>query len=259
VAGIGVSFVLPEAHDMVGVQSAQRNPLRLSLGPGSVLLSGTLSRDKLAGLEGQLKDTEGALAKAKEEIDARKEVAAEIQKEFAKAGVKAEVDGGTGEVVLDFGDAYFESGSAELNQKMTEVLDKAMPSYAKSLFGNPKVANKISNVEIIGFASPTYKGRFIDPSSSKPEDRQALKYNMDLSYQRANAIFHNLVDRKGAKDFQYQDRLQPLMKVSGRSFLEVMDVKDRKPASAADFCRLNDCKKAQRVIIRFSMDGKNKK
>jgi len=42
VAGIGVSFVLPEAHDMVGVQSAQRNPLRLSLGPGSLLLSGAL-------------------------------------------------------------------------------------------------------------------------------------------------------------------------------------------------------------------------
>ncbi|HVY27836.1 MAG TPA: serine protease [Polyangiaceae bacterium] len=41
-AGIGVSFLLPEAHDVVGVQSAQRKPLRLSLGPGSMLLSGAL-------------------------------------------------------------------------------------------------------------------------------------------------------------------------------------------------------------------------
>ena len=47
-----------------------------------------------------------------------------------------------------------------------------------------------------------------------------------------------------------------LMKVSGRSFLEVMKVQGRNVATAAEFCKLNDCKKAQRVIIRFSMDPK---
>ncbi len=46
------------------------------------------------------------------------------------------------------------------------------------------------------------------------------------------------------------------MKVSGRSFLEVMKVQNRNVATAAEFCKQNDCKKAQRVIIRFSMDQK---
>jgi outer membrane protein OmpA-like peptidoglycan-associated protein len=210
---------------------------------------------KVAGLEGQLKSTEGALAKAKEEIDTRRSVAKEISEGFAKAGIKADIDMQTGDVVLDFGDAYFDNNSADLKPKMRQVIERAMPIYSKSLFGNPKVANKISNVEIIGFASPTYQGRYIDPQSSKPEDKAALKYNMDLSYQRANAIFQHLVDEKNP-GFTNQQKLMSLMKVSGRSFLDVLKVKDRNIASAAEFCRVNDCRKAQRVIVRFSVDGK---
>lgn len=209
---------------------------------------------KLAGLQGQLRDTEGALAKAKEEMDARRDVAREIQRGFAKAGVKADVDMQTGEVVLDFGDAYFESDSANIKPEMRRVLEKAMPVYSQSLFGNPKVAKQISAVEIVGFASPTYQGRFIDPNSSKPEDKVALKYNMDLSYRRANAIFGHLIDEKNPD--RHQKELLSLMKVSGRSFLEVMNVKNRNVATAAEFCKQNDCKKAQRVIVRFSMNGK---
>ncbi|MES2962438.1 MAG: microtubule-binding protein [Bdellovibrionota bacterium] len=212
--------------------------------------------NKLAGLEGQLKSTEGELAKAKEEIDARKAIAGEIKKSFAAAGVDADIDMGTGEVVLDFGNTYFDSGSARLKPQMTAVLEKAMPAYSKSLFGNPKLAGKISTVEIVGFASPTFQGRFIDPNSTKPEDRKALKYNMDLSYQRANSIFQHMIDGKGKGE--HEKDLLPLMKVSGRSFLEVMEIQDRNVANAAEFCKVNDCKKAQRVIIRFSMDGKKK-
>lgn len=210
---------------------------------------------QLSGLEGQLRDTEGALAKAKEEIDTRRAVAREIRKGFAQAGVKADIDMQTGEVVLDFGDAYFESDSANIKPEMRKVLEKAMPIYSKSLFGNPNLRNKISAVEIIGFASPTYKGRYIDPASKNPGDREAIKYNMDLSYRRANSIFQHLLDEK-SPDFKHQQDLLSLMKVSGRSFLEVMNVQQRNIATAAEFCRVNDCKKAQRVIVRFSMDGK---
>lgn len=212
-------------------------------------------QSKVSGLEGQLKSTEGALAKAKEEIDTRRSVAKEISAAFAKAGIKADVDMQTGDVVLDFGDAYFDSNSADLKPKMRQVIERAMPIYSKSLFGNPKVASKISDVEIIGFASPTYQGRYIDPKSTKPEDRAALKYNMDLSYKRANAIFKHIVDEKNP-GFTNQQQLMSLMKVSGRSFLDVLKVKDRNVASAAEFCRVNDCRKAQRVIVRFSVDGK---
>ena len=210
---------------------------------------------KLAALGGRLKDTEGQLSKAKAEIEARKGVAEEVKKGFAKAGIKADIDMETGDVVLDFGQAYFDSDSDHLKNEMRSVLEKAVPIYSQSLFGNPKLSQKISAVEIIGFASPTYQGRFIDPKSAKPEDKQAIKYNMDLSYRRANAIFGYVLDDNNMK-FQHQKELVSLMKVSGRSFLEVMKVNNRNVANANEFCKLNDCKKAQRVIIRFNVDQK---
>lgn len=212
-------------------------------------------QNRIAGLSGQLKDTTGQLAKAKEEMDARRDIAREIKKGFAAAGVKADIDMQTGDVVLDFGDSYFESDSANLKPQMREVIERAMPVYSKSLFGNAKVASKITNVEIVGFASPTYKGRFVDPRSNAPDDKAALKYNMDLSYRRANSIFSYLVNNKDG-EFAHQQDLLALMKVSGRSFLEVMKVQGRNPSTAAEFCKINDCKKAQKVIVRFSMDGK---
>lgn len=210
---------------------------------------------KLAALGNELSATQGELAKARAEIEARKSVAGEIQKGFAKAGIKADIDLQTGDVVLDFGQAYFDSDSDRLKNEMKGVLEKAMPIYSKSLFGNPKVSDKISAVEIIGFASPTYQGRFVDPHSAKAEDKAALKYNMDLSYRRANSIFSYMLDDKNIS-FEHQRDLVALMKVSGRSFLEVMKVQNRNVASAAEFCKQNDCKKAQRVIIRFNMDQK---
>ncbi len=209
---------------------------------------------QLQSTKGQLDSTRGELAKAKAELDARKMVAKEIKSGLARAGVKADVDMQSGEVVIDFGDAYFKSDSAKLNEQMKNILQKAMPAYSKSLLGNPKIANKISAVEVIGFASPIYQGKYINPHSSDPKDREALKYNMDLSYRRANAIFKQVVDGK-SMDFEYQNELIPLMKVSGRSFLEVFKT-NRDIASSEDFCKVNDCKKTQRVIIRFSMDNK---
>ncbi len=217
---------------------------------------------KLAGLAGALKETEGklvstqgALAKAKEEADLRRGIAREIQRGFKAAGVKADIDMQTGEVLLDFGENYFESDSANLKDAMKDIIERAMPVYSRSLFGNPKLADKITTVEVVGFASPTYKGRFVDPNSNKADDKAALKYNMDLSYRRANSIFNYLLENNS--QFDHQKDLLSLMKVSGRSFLEVMKVKGgRTPANAAEFCKKNDCKKAQRVVVRFSMDGK---
>jgi len=78
---------------------------------------------------------------------------------------------------------------------------------------------------------------------------------MESSYQRANAIFKHLVDGK-VQGFKNQQELMSLMKVSGRSFLDIMNVQKRNISSAAEFCKVNDCKKAQRVIVRFSVDGR---
>jgi chromosome segregation ATPase len=204
--------------------------------------------DQMSGLQGQL-------AKAKAEIEARQSVAKDIRSQFAKAGIKAEVNSETGEVLLDFGESYFDSGSAQLKAEMKSVIEKAIPVYAKSLLGNAKIAEKVSGVEIIGFASPTYKGRFVDPKSSKKEDQDALKYNMDLSYSRAKSIFNYMVDNQDGQT-KDQRELMSLMKVSGRSFLEVAKID--KNVAPQDFCKVNDCKKAQRVVIRFNMDQSKK-
>lgn len=264
---VGLQGKLGQAQGQLAAQqgqlssmAGQLNSTRGALADTQGQLSATKgqlasTQGRLASTEGQLNSTQGQLAKAKAEIEARKSVAGEIQKGFAKAGVKADIDMQTGDVVLDFGQAYFDSDSDRLKAEMKGVLEKAMPVYSQSLFGNPKVSDKISAVEIIGFASPTYQGRFVDPHSSKAEDKKALKYNMDLSYRRANSIFSYLLDEQNMK-FDHQRDLLARMKVSGRSFLEVMTVQNRNVASAAEFCKQNDCKKAQRVIIRFSMDAK---
>lgn len=209
---------------------------------------------ELQELGNQLRSTEGQLAQVKAELDARKGIATEIQKGFKAAGIKADINLETGDVQLDFGQAHFDNDSASLKSEMKTILRNAMPIYSKSLFGNPKVSDKITAVEIIGFASPTYKGKVVNPSSTQPEDLQALKYNMDLSYKRANSIFSYVLNDKEMK-FEHRKTLIPTLKVSGRSFLDLMKA-DRSISSAEDYCKRNDCKKSQRVIIRFSMDKK---
>jgi outer membrane protein OmpA-like peptidoglycan-associated protein len=201
----------------------------------------------------QMSGLQGQLEKARAEIEARKSVAKDIQKSFSKAGIKAEVDIDTGEVLLDFGNSYFDNGSAQLKNEMKTVIERAVPLYAQSLLGNEKISDKVSAVEIIGFASPTYKGRFVDPASNSKKDQDALKYNMDLSYARAKSIFNYIVDNQKNQS-PSQKNLMSLMKVSGRSFLEVSKV--QKNVTPENFCKVNDCKKAQRVVIRFSMDSK---
>ncbi len=211
------------------------------------------TQGQLRGKEGQLKDTEGLLAKAQAEADARKAIARDIQDGFKKAGIEADVDARTGEVVLNFGKVYFDVGSAQLKTQMKDILQKAMPVYSKSLLDNPKVAGKINAVEIIGFASPTYKGKYVDPKNLPPGSRAAINYNLDLSYQRARSIFQYVFDEKNIQ-FKHQDDLLPLIKVTGRSFLAE---KTRAPAAkGTEFCASHSCNEAQRVIIRFSFDDK---
>jgi len=208
--------------------------------------------EKLAALSGKLKDTEGVLNKLKAEAEARKKVAEDIKKAFAKQGIKAEVNG-NGDVILDFGEHHFESDSAKLKPGMIQILERAMPAYAKALFENKNIADKVTSVEIVGFASPTYKGKFIDPKSEVARDKEALAYNMDLSYRRAKSIyeysFHN-----SRMSFEYQKQMLPLVKVSARSYLELFDEK-RRPANFEEYCRANDCNKARKVMIKFTMDS----
>jgi myosin heavy subunit len=144
-------------------------------------------KDEAMGREmGKLK---GELADAQARADARAKLSREIAAALKKAGVEADVNPNTGDVVVSFGKDYFDSGSSNLKPTMADVLKKFIPKYSESLFKDPKIASKITSVDIIGFASPTYKGKYIDPQSLDSEDQNAAKYNLDLSYNRARAIF----------------------------------------------------------------------
>lgn len=210
------------------------------------------SRSKISGLEQEQVESQQKINKLQAEVNARKKVAQDIKQAFSKKGIKAEVNG-SGDVVLDFGEHHFENNSSELKKGMIQVLEKAMPEYAKALLGNPKLADKVTSIEIIGFASPTFKGRFIDPNSAIDKDREALAYNMDLSYRRAKSIYEHSFNN-GKVNFDYQKKMLPLVKISARSYLELFDEK-RRPSNFEKFCKSNDCNKARKVMIKFSMDA----
>jgi len=165
-----------------------------------------------------------------------------------------DVDGKTGDVILSFGDEYFDTGRADLKPNMEKTLRKFMPLYAKSLFKNENIAKNIESVEIVGFSSPTYKGKYIDPQSLSQDDRNAVNYNLDLSYQRARSIFNQIFDTKKMQ-YENQKKLLPLVKVTGWSFLAegIKGTDVQNGMSHKEYCEKYNCKKDQKVIIKFNL------
>lgn len=204
---------------------------------------------RIAALKQKYDDTQGELKKAIDQINTRKKLADQIRNRFSKNGIKVDVDEKTGEVVLDFKNSYFDTGKAQLKKEMVDTLNKFVPIYTEGLFEDEKTASKIGSVEIIGFASPTYKGKYVDPSSLDASNRSAVNYNLDLSYNRAKSIF-SYVFNTDKMQFRNQQRLMGLVKVTGRSFLNQGSSKGN---NGDDFCKINDCKKEQRVIIKFNL------
>ncbi|SMF36510.1 hypothetical protein [Pseudobacteriovorax antillogorgiicola] len=194
-----------------------------------------------------------ALKAAEAKANRRKEVAKKIAESFRNSGLDVSVNPDNGDLILNFGQEYFDTGKYFIKSGMTEVLNQAVPIYAKSLFEDTSISKFINSVEIVGFASPTYKNRVVDPNSLDPRDRTAINYNLDLSYKRARAIFKHIFNTN-RMNFDYQQRLLPLVKVTGRSFFtqEIQGGVDSN-MDMKSFCKKYDCKKSQNVIIRFNL------
>ncbi len=183
----------------------------------------------------------------------KRELIKKLKKNLKKAGLKAVVDK-KGDVVIQFGDEYFDTGQANIKPGMQKILKRFIPNYAFSLFSDPEIANQIRSVEIVGYASPTYKGRYVNPVSLKADNREAVNYNLDLSYYRARSIFDFIFDTKKMK-YTNQSRLLSMVKVTGRSFLaEGADKRIVNSISHKEYCKKYDCRKSQRVVIRFNMN-----
>jgi myosin heavy subunit len=207
---------------------------------------------QLANLKGKYDDTQGELKKAIDQINTKKRLADQIRNRFKKAGINVDINEKTGEVVLDFKNSYFDTGSANLKKDMIATLQKFIPVYSEGLFEDEKTANKIASVEIIGFASPTYKGKLVDPSSLDPANRSAVNLNLDLSFKRAKSVFSYIFDTEKMQ-YSNQKRLLGMVKVTGRSFLAQGSDKTNASDSSDNFCSAHDCKKEQRVVIKFNL------
>ncbi len=211
----------------------------------------------LAAIDGLKKERDGLsgdLARAQELANAKKKLADKIAKNLAQNGIKAGVDPKSGDVTINFGDEYFDTSRSDLKPNMKKILHKFMPIYSKSLFDDKNIAKEILSVEVVGFSSPTYKGKYVDPQSLAEGDRAAVAYNLDLSYYRAKSIFSYIFDKK-EMNYNYQKDLLPLVKVTGRSFL-AEEMKGRTIASSlthAEYCAKYSCEKSQKVIIKFNL------
>lgn len=210
---------------------------------------------KLGVANASVENLSADLVRAKELEDVRKKIAQKIKDKFKNSGIALNMNEQTGEVSISFGDEYFDTSKADLKPGMKTVLRKFIPLYSKALFEDAKIAEKITSVDIVGFASPTYKGRYVDPQTLEKADRKAVEVNLDLSYGRAKSIFKYIFDLDEMQ-YENQKKLQSLVNVTGKSFL-AEKVDKRTTASALkvkDFCKAYDCKKAQKVIIKFNVD-----
>jgi len=136
---------------------------------------------------------------------------------------------------------------------MVNVLNKTFPLYARTLFEDPQFAKNIAAIEIIGFASPTYQDRVINPNSLSAVNQSAINYNLDLSYKRARSIF-NHVFNPDKLAFNYQKNMLPLVKVTGRSFFtEEIEGTRADKLDLEQFCKAYDCQKSQKVVVRFTL------
>lgn len=203
------------------------------------------------------KALEDALATANPTGFEHQQLIKTLQENLRLNGSSTAVDPTNGDLILTFRDSYFDISSAILKPSMKKTLEEIVPTYAKSLFQDKKVSDNIASVEIIGFASPTYKNKVYTTAEMHPGHKHAINYNMDLSYQRAKSIFAYIFD-SARMSYPFQKELLRLVTVSGRSYLASDDSSIRKPTSEdlddkheRHVCDYVDCAKTQKAIIKI--------
>jgi outer membrane protein OmpA-like peptidoglycan-associated protein len=205
-------------------------------------------------LQSKLTDANSKIKEMAERRDFIKGVAKSLKKNFEDAGIKAQVNEETGEVTLAFSKVYFDKGQFKLKNEMQDDLSKFLPTYAKAVLLDQKILNRIDSFEVIGFASPTFNKKYINPKELKVSNLNAVSFNLDLSYKRARSIYEFVFNPKKIS-FDGQDTMFKMTKVSGRSFLDGKEVKedDRVPANVndKDYCEKYNCHEQQKVIIKF--------
>lgn len=135
------------------------------------------------------------------------EIAKELAQNMQEQKINVQIDKLTGQVKISDLE-LFKINSYELSENGKKYLDKFIPIYINTIFSNPKLYKKISNVVIQGHTdSQTFK-------NISSREKQFSK-NMDLSLKRANAVAEYIFQTGYNK--KYTDKLTKTIVVEGRS------------------------------------------
>lgn len=181
----------------------------------------------------------------------RSGIAKDLAKAFEQAKLNVLVDNKTGNVVLQMNENFrFKKNSYYLNKKAKETLKKIIPIYSKVLFGNKNISNKINSFNVVGHASPSFRGKYVDPED---QNSKAYSYNMRLSAQRASSIT-NYIFSDSIGSYEHKSSLQVFTKAIGQGYIKpVPKVNVGRSLASTGTCGKFDCFSSQRVEISFTL------
>ena len=185
----------------------------------------------------------------------RNNIAKDLAREFKNANINVHVDEKTGSVVLLMNENFrFETNSYKLNLAAKKTLKKIIPIYSQVLFGNKDIRDNIQGFNVVGHASPSYQGTYVEPLS---DNNKAYAYNMRLSAQRASSIT-NFIFGKYVGDYSYKKMLKNYTNATGRGFTQPILKQKQIGRSLASVkskgeCGPFDCYASQRVELSFTL------
>lgn len=183
----------------------------------------------------------------------RYHIAQKLCKRLKEANIDVKIDPKTGNIIFSMDEVFlFKRNSYELSPVIKGKLSKLIPVYADELFKDDQIAAFISNINIEGHASPTYRENFVHPKIDFPE---AYMHNLKLSSSRANQIV-NYILAPEFKSFKYKINFRERIAAIGYSYSKPIKKIGRRLASndpRERDCKEYDCKKSRRVEISFSL------
>jgi flagellar motor protein MotB len=178
-------------------------------------------------------------------------LASKLAAKFRKANLNVRVNPKTGSIILGVGTRFlFEKNSARLSAQAKKTLQKIIPLYANTLLGDEQAAKNIASFNIIGHASPTFRGECVDPTQ---KNSQAYDYNLHLSALRAEAVTKYLFS---SHSFSFNQKwvMRNLTNSVGKSFSEPVKFSKRFVASQhGRECYGYDVNNSQRVELSFTL------
>ncbi len=200
----------------------------------------------------QLDNREQSIAALNEELkkiqNNDKILANRIGKDMQDAGIELFVDPQSGMLILRLDNSFlFKRNSSELTEMAKSKVKEILPKYANSLFSDRKTRARISTVSITGYASPRFKGKYVDPFVFESE---SYNYNLELSYRRAQEVASYIFGNE-IGDFPHKQTLRTKAQVSGKGYMSPIKAESENSVEDKAKCGEYNCSKSRRVEISF--------